>query len=525
MPEMFRSLSLLAGLIFTGLTLFLFNGVVLAQSDEVRFDRDIRPLLSDNCFHCHGPGEERREADLRLDLEEEAKEFSIVPGNPAASELFARLTSDDLETRMPPPDSNKQLSDVQISLFKQWIEQGAKWSKHWSFEAPVQTPLPAVIHKAWPRNAIDYFVLQRLEQEGLQPSETANRRTLIRRLSFDLIGLPPTPQEIKSFVNDVSSNAYENLVDRLLSSPHYGERMAVMWLDATRYGDTSVYHADGVRDMWAWRDCVVEAYCENQPFDQFSIEQLAGDLLPNATIKQQIAAGFNRNNGTTDEGGLIPEEYRVEYAVDRVKTTSTVWLGVTLECGQCHEHKYDPFTLEDYYRFFAFFNISADGGEQSRQGNSSPMVNVLNPEKEKKLPNVQARIATFEKKMKARSSSVHEALVQWVSVAESRSQKTKTMPKDLLLHFPLQAGEGKKVSDTVNPERQGEIDGNVQWVKGRYGQGVKLDGSSSVRLGRMADFKRTDSFSYGGWVWAGSKKGIGRLSSWQTALVRSKISA
>lgn len=354
-------------------SLVVFGASVHAQPNEVRFDRDIRPLLSDNCVLCHGPDDDQRGGDLRLDVEDVAKATAIIEGKPDESELIARLRSTDPDTKMPPPDSNKQLTAEQIELFQRWIEQGAKWKKHWSFAQPVQVPLPEVTNKGWPRNAIDHFVLRRLEQEGLQPSKTAERRTLIRRLTLDLTGLPPTLPEVDAFINDQSPNAYEKLGDRLLNSRHYGERMAAMWLDAARYGDTSVHHADGFRDMWAWRDRVVGAYNENLPFDQFSIEQLAGDLLPNTTIKQQIAAAFNRNNGTTDEGGLIPEEYRVEYAVDRVKTTAMVWMGLTLECGQCHEHKYDPISQEDYYRFFAFFNVSADAGSQTRSGNAPPL--------------------------------------------------------------------------------------------------------------------------------------------------------
>jgi hypothetical protein len=498
---MIRSLSFVAVL-----SCLLANGAVLVHSDEVRFDRDIRPLLSDNCFHCHGPAEAQREADLRLDIEDEAKASTIVPGSPTDSELYSRLISDDPDTKMPPLDSNKQLTDAQIDLFKRWIEQGAKWSKHWSFEAPVQASLPEVAQKDWLRNAIDHFVLHRLEQEGLQPAAAADRRTLIRRLSFDLTGLTPTLEEVQAFVDDNSANAYDNLVDRLLSSPHYGERMAVMWLDAARYGDTSVYHADGFRDMWGWRDRVVEAYNENQSFDQFSIEQLAGDLLPDAAVKQQVAAGFNRNNGTTDEGGLIAEEYRVEYAVDRVKTTATVWMGLTLECTQCHEHKYDPFTQEDYYRFFAFFNRSADGGEQSRNGNSGPMVKVLDPEKQIQLPEVHAQLAEYEKKMGEYSSSPNSTYKPWVVEAEKRASEQQQLPDEVIHHFPFQEGKGKKVSDSVNPEQNGEIDGNAIWVEGRYDKAIKLDGNTAIRLGRIADFERTDSFSYGGWVWPGSKR-------------------
>ncbi len=479
--------------------------VAHAQTDEIRFDRDIRPLLSNNCFHCHGPDDENREAELRLDIEEEAKSSAIVPGKPNESELYARLISDDPDLKMPPANSNKELTPEQIKLFKKWIEQGAKWKKHWSFTAPKQSPLPKVKANHWARNSIDYFILHRLEKEKLKPAKEADRRTLIRRLSFDLTGLPPKLDEVNAFVNDKSANAYEKLIDRLLKSPRYGERMAVNWLDAARYGDTSVYHADGFREMWAWRDRVVDSYNENLPFNQFSIEQLAGDMLPAPTIKQQIAAGFNRNNGTTDEGGLIPEEYRVEYAVDRVKTTATVWMGLTMECCQCHEHKYDPISQEDYYRFFAFFNVSADEGKQSRERNSSPLVKIADPEKEKQLPGVQSQLAELDTKKKIHSKSVDVALEKWILQSEKQIRKQKPVPKDISLHFPLNEGKDKSVVNSAHPEQKGEVRGKVDWVKARFGQGLKLDEKAYVHLGDVANYERTDSFSYGGWVWVDPK--------------------
>ena len=266
-------------------------------------------------------------------------------------------------------------------------------STHWSFVSPKTSPLPQVKNSDWPRNEVDHFILAHLEREGLAPSPEADRPTLIRRLTLDLTGLPPTLEEVDAFLADKSPEAYEKVVDRLLASPRYGERMAVMWLDLARYGDTSVYHQDGAREMWAWRDGIIEAYNANKPFDDFSIEQLAGDLLPDATLAQRVASGFNRNNGTTDEGGLIEEEMRVEYAVDRVKTTATTWLGLTLECAQCHDHFYDPISQVDYYKFFAFFNVSGDKGKQTSARNAPPLIEIPDEENERKLPAVAAQRA------------------------------------------------------------------------------------------------------------------------------------
>ncbi len=326
--------------LFCSLVIVAFLGAGRpVRADSVRFDRDIRPILSDKCFFCHGPDSQHQEAGLRLDLEDQVRE-TIVAGDANSSELIRRITSTDAEQMMPPADAHKELSASEIELLTRWVAEGAEWSQHWSLIPPVK-PDPAGPPQA-NSNPIDAFVARRLAEHGLQLSPQTDRDKLIRRITFDLTGLPPTIEEIDAFVADTSNDAYERLVDRLLDSPRYGQRMALAWMDAARYGDTSVYHADGPRDMWAWRDAIVDAYNNNLPFDQFSICQIAGDLLPDATLEQQVLAGFNRNNGTTDEGGAIAEEYRVEYAVDRVKTTSTVWLGLTMECAQCHDHKYDP---------------------------------------------------------------------------------------------------------------------------------------------------------------------------------------
>jgi hypothetical protein len=490
----------------------LFGDSVFAQSKPLQFDRDIRPILSDNCFQCHGPDDKHREAGLRLDLKQQAfadrdGTFAFKAGDLDQSEAWQRMTTDDPDLKMPPADSNKKLTSKQIALIKQWIEQGAEWVDHWSFVAPVRSKFPTVSNAKWPRNSIDHFILKRLDDEGLKPSSEAERHTLIRRLSFDLTGLPPTPKEVDAFLNDTSPNAYEKLVDRLLKSRHYGERMALMWLDLARYGDTSVFHADGPRDMWAWRDHIVNRYNENQPFNQFSIEQLAGDLIPNATLKQRLASGFNRNNGTTDEGGAIAEEYRVEYAVDRVKTTSTAWLGMSMECAQCHDHKFDPISQEEYYRFYSFFNVSADAGMQTRGGNAAPKLDIPDPEKEKQLPGLRLKLAAQEKSVSDHRASVEPAFQQWVKdqAAAAVAGSLDQLPSDPLLHFTLDEGKGDTVKDQVDAKRVGKIKGKPQWVPARFGQGLKLDGSNFVELAGGADFERAHKFSYGSWVSAGPK--------------------
>ncbi|MBB74945.1 MAG: hypothetical protein CMJ75_10580 [Planctomycetaceae bacterium] len=327
----------------------------------IDFNREIRPLLSDRCFRCHGPDSAQRQAGLRLDTKAGLQGNGdrrpiVVPGDANASALFLRITHADPNHRMPPADSTPPLTVRQIGLIEAWIRQGAVWQKHWSFLPPSRPALPAVKKTEWPRNPIDRFILARLESAGLRPSPRADKETLIRRVTFDLTGLPPTMQEIDTFLADESSGAYESVVERLLHSQQYGERMAMQWLDAARYADSHGYSLDRRRVMWPWRDWVIWAYNQNMPFDQFTVAQIAGDLLPDATVAQQIATGFNRNHPIQSEGGVINEEYRVETVVDRVETTASVFLGLTMGCCRCHDHKYEPFSQEDFYRFYAFFN-------------------------------------------------------------------------------------------------------------------------------------------------------------------------
>ncbi|MEJ7712835.1 MAG: DUF1549 domain-containing protein [Pyrinomonadaceae bacterium] len=351
---------------------------------KVDFKRDVEPIFKAACYQCHGA--KISQADFRIDSRAEALKGGvsgppIIPGNSLQSLLVRRILGEDGVTRMPLKGA--PLTPEQINLIKKWIDDGARWpdeaagltskiEKPWTYVKPAHAPPPAVKNTLWVRDSVDNFILAELEKNNLTPSPEASKETLIRRLSIDLTGLPPTPHEIDNFLKDSSANAYEKAVDRLLASPRYGERMAFRWLDAARYADTNGYQIDGDRQMWRWRDWVIEAFNRNLPFDQFAVEQLAGDLLPAATLEQKIATGFNRNHRTNAEGGIVPEEYAVEYVVDRVDTTATVFMGLTVACARCHNHKYDPITQKEYYQFFAYFNSIPEDGRAFDQGNALP---------------------------------------------------------------------------------------------------------------------------------------------------------
>lgn len=385
-----------------GLVLLLPMTAAAGDDRRINFDRDIRPILAGHCLHCHGPDARKRRADLRLDdaasaLAQREGDRVIDPGKPDASTLLERVASDDPELRMPPPNSDqRRLTAQEIGLLRKWIEQGADWAEHWSYVPCRRPAVPAVQNSAWPRNAIDHFILERLEREALKPAPAADRVALLRRVTFVLTGLPPTVGEVESFLADNAPDAYEKVVSRLLASPRYGEHLAFAWLDAARYADTSGYQADWERFMWPWRDWVVEAYNANMPFDQFTIEQLAGDLLPGATPSQILATGFNRNHRINDEGGSLDAEFEVEYVVDRVDTTSTVWLGLTAGCARCHDHKYDPLSQKDYYRLYAFFNNVPEKGIDGRKGAAKPFIQVPNPLAKAKLADLQRQLAGLE---------------------------------------------------------------------------------------------------------------------------------
>jgi hypothetical protein len=376
-----------------------WSGHSALADGRIDFDREIRPILSEFCYACHGPDVKTRKADLRLDRKEDAfRDRSgyavVVPGKAEESELIARITSDDPDQVMPPPKIKKRPAARQIELLRRWILEGATWKGHWSYSLPQRIPTPQVRDSRWKRNPIDQFVLARLEKEGLRPAPEADRSTLIRRVSFDLIGLPPTPTEVEAFEHDKNPDAYERLVDRLLASGHHGERQARPWLDQARYADTNGYEKDGQRSIWAYRDWVIKAFNRDLPFDRFTIEQLAGDLLPNATAQERIATGFHRNTIVNTEGGVDDEEFRVAALVDRVNTTMQVWMGSTLACAQCHDHKYDPFTQKEYFQLFAFFNNTTDGGRSN-----APELAVSNPEQAAKLAVIRAELSGLQSQL------------------------------------------------------------------------------------------------------------------------------
>jgi hypothetical protein len=355
------------------------------SSGEISYDFTVRPILADKCYACHGPDANKRKAGLRLDIKEEAYKalkdnphtHALVPGDPFHSELYLRVSSKDTSEMMPPPSSNLSLTQDQIDVLKKWISQGAKYEKHWSFTAPKQSPLPEIEDKKWVKNEIDYFVLNKLEQKGLEPNEEADKERLLKRICFDITGLPPSIELMDKFLNDTSSKAYEKTIDDLLKSPAYGEKMAVHWLDVARYADSHGYQDDNYRSQWPWRDWVIHAFNENMPYDKFVTWQLAGDLLPNPTKEQLLATGFNRNHKITEEGGVIDEEYRVEYVTDRTNTFGRTFVGVTLECAHCHDHKYDPFSQREYYQMFAFFNNIREKGIDETVG--GPETYAKNP--------------------------------------------------------------------------------------------------------------------------------------------------
>ena len=375
----------------------------------VEFNRDIRPLLSDHCYACHGPDEKVRKAGLRLDREADAKKAlksgrcAIVPEHPDQSSLVTRIKSADADEVMPPPAHKKPLTPAQRELLERWIAEGAHWERHWAYVKPERPAPPAVQEQAWARNDLDRFVLARLEREGLKPSPEAPPEKLLRRATLDLTGLPPTIEEVDALLADTAPGAYERVVDRLLASPQYGERMAQYWLDLARYGETQGYHHDRHRDLWTWRDWVIQAYNQNMPFDQFTIEQLAGDLLPNPTRDQLIATGFHRNEMTTSEGGALPEEYAVKYVVGRVDTTARVWLGTSMACAECHDHKYDPISQKDFYRFFAFFNQVPENGLDAEELNPVPRITLETPDQ-------RNRLAELEREVNALDAAVDLAL-------------------------------------------------------------------------------------------------------------------
>ena len=478
-----------------------------SAQEKVDFNRDIRPILSDACFHCHGPDKVKRKAAVHFDTEEGARVdlggyYAIVPGQPDQSELIKRVVSSDTAKRMPPPSSgHAALKPAQVDLLRRWIADGARWQKHWAFIPPERPRLPAVKNKAWVRNPIDAFVLARLETEGLTPAAEADRVTLIRRVSLDLTGVPPTLAEVDAFLRDTAPNAYEKVVERLLRSPRYGERMAQRWLDGARYADTNGYQTDGERVMWRWRDWVIEAFNQNMPFDRFTIEQIAGDMLPKPTLDQRIATAFNRNHRGNSEGGVIPEEYAVEYVVDRVDTTATVWLGLTVGCAKCHNHKYDPISQQEFYQLYAYFNNVPEKGKAIKYGNSPPYIKTPTREQQVRMQLLESQLRNAEVRFDQLQPALAQAQAEWEKSVDRKAHIDWTWQRGLLAHVPLDGPVG-----TI------PTNGQPTFGPGVLGKAAIFDGTNYVNAGNLGAFGFFDKFSMGAWVYPHGNQGGSILS-------------
>ncbi len=467
---------------------------------EIRFNRDVRPILSDKCWACHGPDEKTRQADLRLDTDEGAKAVrdghaAIVPGDPAKSELVRRIRSADPDEAMPPPKHPKQLTAAEKSLLEQWIKQGAKYEGHWSF-VPMQNPEPPrVSPENEPRavNNIDRFVLHEIEQHGLKSlAPEAAKHRLIRRVTFDFTGLPPTPAEVEAFAMDQSPEAYERVIDRLLKSPRYGERMASEWLDVARYADTHGYQFDRTRPTWPYRDWVISAFNDNLPFDQFATWQLAGDLLPQATKAQKLATAFNRMHCQNEEGGVVEEEFRVAYVVDRVDTFGTAFLGLTFECTRCHDHKYDPLTQRDFYSMFSFFQNIDEFGQTSYFTGSTPVPTVLlsTDEQDAKLTALDRKIAGKEQALATLRDSAKSAFAEWLNTKPE--QPAAPSP---LAAFSFDSLEKSQLVNSTDAAKPGNASDGPRLIAGRAGQAAELNGDNGFTFPGLGHFTRADAFS------------------------------
>ncbi|MFL6280725.1 MAG: DUF1553 domain-containing protein [Vicinamibacterales bacterium] len=477
------------------------QGANPAAAPAISFNREILPILANNCFACHGPDEKKRETKFHFDTQEGMflKKGVIEPGNSSESLLVEKITEPNPKDRMPPPESGHALTEKQIELLKRWIDQGAQWDTHWAYVPPKRPELPAVQQVSWVRNPIDQFILARLEREGLKPSVEADKETLLRRLTYDLTGLPPTPAETDTFVADAAPDAYEKQVDRLLASPHYGERMAMPWLDAARYADTHGYHIDSLRAMWPWRDWVINAFNQNMPFDQFAIEQLAGDLLPDATREQKIASGFNRNHMINFEGGAIADEYQVEYVVDRVEATSNAFMGLTMGCARCHSHKFDPITHKDFYQFFAFFNTVPEVGLDGKRGNAVPVLPLPTPEQQSRLDQLNAAIDADETALA--DSVVAPLQTEWENGASEKPAEPDVT--GLVAHYELD-GNFSDISGRYQHGRT--VIGEPTFDAGQVGRAASFDGDTEISFGNVGGFDLGDAFSLAVWL-----KGRGNL--------------
>ncbi len=469
--------------------------------DYVDFNFHIKPILSDRCFSCHGPDAAARKAGLRLDTETGLA--SVTKG--WKQELQKRIHARDPEFMMPPPESKLSLSSEEILLIDRWIKQGAKWEGHWSFEAPSRPDLPKVEQKDWVNNELDHFILHQLEKRAWKPAPEADRATLLRRLSFDLIGLPPSLEELDRFINDQSPGAFEKQVDRLLASPRFGERMAADWMDVARYADTHGYLDDMHREVWHWRDWVIQAYNKNLPYDQFLKWQIAGDLIPNASQEQILATCFQRLHRQNQEGGVLPEEYRVEYVADRVQTTSKAFLGLTMECARCHDHKYDPISQKDFYQMAAFFNNNLEVGRAPIGRESGPIMLLTDAEKEDQLRFIQQQLEEQTELYRLEEEKWESAFGQWLADDQNVQWADEDWrDQGLLAHFTFEEVDNNTFSNHADPDFPGRL---VNWkehhfvMDSKFGNAIRFGERNAVIIGKeIADFERTEPFSVSLWV-------------------------
>ncbi len=480
-----------------------------AATGPVQFNRDVRPILSENCFHCHGPDPGTRKAGLRLDTKEgffeatDKRPATVVSGKSGESPLFQRLITQDPDDLMPPPDSHKELKPEQIETLRRWIDEGASWQPHWSFLKPEKATPPQPAEAPQPvRNAIDAFVFAKLQEKGLQPNAEADRATLARRLSLDLTGLPPTPEEVAAFVADTSPDWYEKHAQKLLASPHYGEHRARYWLDAARYGDTHGMHFDNYREMWPYRDWVINAYNANKPFDVFTTEQLAGDLLPHPSLDQLVATGFHRCNITTNEGGTIVEENLANYARDRVETTSWVWLGLTANCSSCHDHKFDPVTMKDFYSMAAFFRNTTQPGLDGNVKDSSPAIVVPQGEMDRaRWAAIPGDLAKKQQLVAQRREEAKGPFDQWIAALKVEDLGEAVSAEALVAHAPLTEGVGDEIGAMCGQPMRFKATGQVVWKPdGKIGPAPVFKAGSTFDFGNQGDFEKNQPFSYGAWV-------------------------
>ena len=495
--------------LFRALVVTVAFGGSASAADRLEYNRDIRPILSENCFACHGPDGAARKAKLRFDQRQIAVERgAIVPGKTAESEMVTRLhLKDDDEERMPPPSSHKQLTPEQKKTLERWIAEGAEYQDHWAFLAPKRPAVPAVRDATWVRNPIDAFVLAELQNRKLAPNPEADRRTLARRVSLDATGLPPTPAEVEAFVADTSPNAYERYVDRMLASPHYGEHRGRYWLDAARYGDTHGIHFDNYREMWAYRDWVFKAFNANTPFDRFTVEQLAGDLLPKPTLDQRVATGFNRCNITTNEGGAINEEYLVLYTRDRTDAANTIWMGLTTGCAVCHDHKYDPVSQKDFYALSAFFNNSVQAAMDGNVKDTPPVIFVPADGDREAWASIDARVQASRKRLEARKTTAKPAFAAWAEATRPADILAKATEVGLVTRATLDGGRGMTELYThAGTTRALRLPKGTTWKPGPFGGSVASTAPTPAGPGAVefpagvGDFEIDAPFSYGAWV-------------------------